>query len=92
MVQKILLCNRSQLKGGVTYVRTRSRACTCAVYLVGGGLIIEASIPVQELEGQRGDGAYFRMGLIFGRIRYYYLLQACKSPGVAVEHQMWVLW
>ena len=34
--------------------------CTCAVYLVGGGLIIEANIPVQELEGQRGEGAYFR--------------------------------
>ena len=44
--------------------------CTCAVYLVGGGLIIEANIPVQELEGQRGEGAYFRRGLIFGRIRY----------------------
>ena len=25
-----------------------------------GGLIIEANIPVQELEGQRGEGAYFR--------------------------------
>ena len=44
---------------------------TCAVYLVEGGLIIEANIPVQELEGQRGEGAYFRRGLIFGRIRYY---------------------
>ena len=32
----------------------------CAVYLVGGGLIIEANIPVEELEGQRGEGAYFR--------------------------------
>ena len=39
---------------------------------MGGGLIIEANIPVQELEGQRGEGAYFRRGLIFGRIRYYY--------------------
>ena len=27
---------------------------------MGGGLIIEANIPVQELEGQRGEGAYFR--------------------------------
>ena len=36
-----------------------------SIYLVGGGLIIEANIPVQELEGQRGRG------LIFGRIRYY---------------------
>ena len=34
------------------------------------GLIIEANIPVQEFEGQRGEGAYFRRGLIFGRIRY----------------------
>ena len=25
-------------------------ACTCTVYLVGGGLIVEANIPVQELE------------------------------------------
>ena len=49
-----------------------AHACTCAVYLVGGGLIIEANTPVQELEGQRGEGAYFRSGLIFGRIRYYY--------------------
>ena len=32
----------------------------CAVYLVGGGLIIEANIPVQELEGHGGEGAYFR--------------------------------
>ena len=28
-----------------------ARACTCAVYLVGEGLIVEANIPVQELEG-----------------------------------------
>ena len=28
-------------------------------------------MPVQELEGQRGEGAYFRRGLIFGKIRYY---------------------
>ena len=38
----------------------RACACTCAVYLVGEGLIVEANIPVQELEGQRGEGAYFR--------------------------------
>ena len=70
----IHLCTRSQLKGGVTYVRLRShaRVYACALYLVGGGLIIEANIPVQELDGQRGEGAYFRRGLIFGRIRYYY--------------------
>ena len=59
-VQKIPLCTHSQLKGGVTYVRTYVLACTCAVYLVGGGLIIEANIPVQELVGQRGEGAYFQ--------------------------------
>ena len=50
------------------YVRARARVY---VHLVGG-LIIEANIPVQELEGQRGEGAYFRRGLIFGRIRYMY--------------------
>ena len=56
------LCTRSQLKGGVTYVRVRARARVYmqSIYLVGGGLIIEANIPVQELEGQRGEGAYFR--------------------------------
>ena len=39
---------------------TLAHACTCAVYLVGGGLIIKANIPVLELKGQRGEGAYFR--------------------------------
>ena len=61
------------MKGGVTYVRIRARARVYyvqSIYLVGGGLIIEANIPVQEVEGQRGEGAYFRRGLIFGRIRY----------------------
>ena len=33
--------------------------------LVGGGLIIEVNIPVQELEGQRGEGAYFREDTVF---------------------------
>ena len=64
IIQKIPLCTRSQLKGGVTYIRTRSRACTCAVYLVGGGLIIEANIPLQELKGQRGEGAYFQEDMV----------------------------
>ena len=33
--------------------------------LLGGrGLIIEANIPVQELEGHRGKGAYFREGTV----------------------------
>ena len=58
------------------------RACTCAVYLVGGGLIIEANIPVQELEGQRGEGAYYRRGLILGRIRYSnYEVSVGNLPG-----------
>ena len=39
--------------------------CMCAVYLVGGGFIIEANIPVQELEGQRGEGAYFREDTVY---------------------------
>ena len=43
-----------------TYVRARARVYVLSIYLVGGGLIIEANIPVQELEGQRGEGAYFR--------------------------------
>ena len=38
-----------------------ARTCTCAFYLVGGGLIIEANIPVRVKEGRV---------LIFGRIRY----------------------
>ena len=32
---------------------------------MGGGLIIEANIPVQELEGQRGEGAYFREDTVY---------------------------
>ena len=42
-----------------------AHVCTCAVYLVGGGLIIEAHIPVQELEGQREEGAYFREDTVY---------------------------
>ena len=37
-----------------------------SIYLVGGGLIIEANIPVQELEGLRGEGAYFREDTVIG--------------------------
>ena len=44
-------------------------ACTCAVYLVGGRLIIEANIPVQDLEGQRGEGAYFREDTVIAKRR-----------------------
>ena len=42
------------------YVRARARVYVQSIYLVRGGLIIEANIPVQELEDQRGEGAYFR--------------------------------
>ena len=52
------------------YVCARARVYVQSIYFVGGGLIIEANIPVQELEDRRGEGAYFRRGLIFGRIRY----------------------
>ena len=34
----------------------------------GGGFIIEANIALQELEGQRGEGAYFWEDMV-----YYYL-------------------
>ena len=38
-----------------------------SIYLVGGGLIIEENIhvPMQELEGQRGEGAYFREDTVY---------------------------
>ena len=35
---------------------------------MGGGLIIDANIPVQELEGQRGEGAYFREDTVLPRV------------------------
>ena len=54
------------------YVLARVYMCSLSTWWEGG-LIIEANIPVQELEGQRGEGAYFRRGLIFGRIRYMYM-------------------
>ena len=50
----------------------RSRSFLLTVQLlqrVRGGRINEVKRPVQELGGQRGEGAYFRRGLIFGRIR-----------------------
>ena len=53
------ICTHNRLKGGVTYVHISTRA-RVRVQSVGGGLVIEANIPVQELEGQRGEGAYFR--------------------------------
>ena len=39
------------------------RVYVCSL-LHGRGLIIEANIPVQELEGQRGEGAYFREDMV----------------------------
>ena len=57
---RFLLCTRSKLKGGITYVRTCSRVRVCVQSTWWeGGLIIKANIPVQELEGQRGEEAYF---------------------------------
>ena len=55
------------------YVRARARVYVQSIYLVGGGLIIEANIPVQELEGQRGEGAYFREDTVIDL--YYTSLQ-----------------
>ena len=63
---------RSQLKGRVMYVLTRM--CTCAVYLVGGGLIIEANIPMQELEGERGEEAYFREDTVYASRKFWRIL------------------
>ena len=39
---------------------------------MGGGLIDKANIPVQELEGQRGEGAYFREDTV-------YILNVCVT-------------
>ena len=50
------------------YVRAHARVYVQSIYLVGGGLIIEANIPVQELEGQTGKGAYFWEDTVL----YYY--------------------
>ena len=57
---------------------------------MGGGLIIEANIPVQELEGQRGEGAYFRedtvlLGQILGpALRNLHVL-GCPTEKVEVH-------
>ena len=45
--------------------------------MVGGGLIIEANIPVQELECQRGEGAYFREDTV--------LIHSIRSLTLALE-------
>ena len=59
--------------------------CSLSIYLVGGGLIIEANIPVQELEGQRGEGAYFREDTVICYKDFYHLsiiihLQVTSRP------------
>ena len=46
------------------YVRACARVYVQSIYLVGGRLIIEANIPVPELEGQRGEGAYFQEDMV----------------------------
>ena len=49
------------------YVRMRSRTrVRVQSTWWEGGLIIEANIPVQELEGQRGEGLIFEGGLFSG--------------------------
>ena len=60
-------------------LRSHARVYACVLYLVGGGLIIEANIPVQELDGQRGEGDYFRRGLIFGRIGIIFINFYCHD-------------
>ena len=49
----------SQSIEGWGYICTYALAYmyVCSLYLVGGGLTIEVNIPLQELEGQRGEGA-----------------------------------
>ena len=46
--------------------------------MYGRGLINKVKIPVQELAGQRGEGAYFRMGHILGEYGN------CKERGDAI--------
>ena len=60
---------------------------TCAVYLVGGGLIIEANIPVQELEGQRGEGAYFREDTVIFRLILYTVICQIGHSEISTSYQ-----
>ena len=46
----------------------------------GMGLINEAKIPVQKLDGQSVEGAYFRREFIFRRIRYLIFGHICGEP------------
>ena len=62
-----------------TYIRARACVRVQSIYLVGGGLTIEVNIPLQELEGQRGEGAY-----IFGRIRYYDSVPKCHALAAVI--------
>ena len=63
-IQKIALNLYSQSIEGWGYVRTYAlaRVYVCSLYLVGGGLTIKVNIPLQELEGQRGEGLIFSGG------------------------------
>ena len=65
-------------------MHTCSRVCTCAVYLVGGGLTIEANIPAQELEDQRGKE------LIFGRIHYYDSVPKCHALAAVIAGDIFI--
>ena len=75
------------------YICTRLRAHVHvqSTWLEAPGLIIEANIPVQELEGQRGEGAYFREDtviLLYGLLRATYVakiiakLHSVCNPGI----------
>ena len=39
------------------------------------GFISEAKLPVQELDSQREEEAYFRRGVVFGRIWYCFIVK-----------------
>ena len=84
--QKIPLCTHSQLKGRVTNVRTCSRArVRVQSTWWKGGLIFEANIPVQELEGQRGEGAYFREDMVIVFVIGVYIIHCLIILGGSVQ-------
>ena len=68
-----------------TYIRARACVRVQSIYLVGGGLTIEVNIPLQELEGQRGEGAY-----IFGRIRYYDSVPKCHALAAVIAGDIFI--
>ena len=71
-----------------TYVRARTLDMQCnvyvqSIYFIGGGLIIEANIPVQVFEGQRGEGAYFRENTVLIHVSHcLYGVHALYSTSV----------